>query len=432
MPRIVVQQGYSKKNELEVTAAETVIGRVSTCDFVIPDGDISRQHAKIAFSDGVASIEDLGSRNGTFLNSERVEGVVTLKHLDVVQIGKTVLVFQDPESTLLLEAMEADQTIETYTFGFLRETMRRVQENVEKVFKGKPDVVRNLLLCLFADGHALVEDAPGVGKSMLAQAVAKSIQGIYKRIPFTPDMLPSDIIGISVFNEKTRDFEFVAGPIFGNVILADEINRTTPRTQSSLLECMTDAVVTVDGKPNVLPKPFFVIATQNPIDHKGTYSLPEAQLDRFLMRLSIGYPTEEVEMEILKSQSRQHPIKAISHVVRAVDLMPCQALVRQVHVSDAVNEFIVKLVQATRQHDAFSCGCSPRASLHLLHATQALAAYYEREYVIPADVRELAIPVLAHRLSLRVRAEAEWGSSQKVLESILADLPVPREEELKR
>ncbi|MFT5126997.1 MAG: MoxR-like ATPase [Rhodothermales bacterium] len=428
MPRIVVQQGYSKKNELEVTAAETVIGRVGTCDFVIPDGDISRQHAKICLRDGVATIEDMGSRNGTFLNSERVDGLVGLKHLDVVQIGKTVVVFQDPESTVLLQAMDADQTIETYTFTFLRETMRRVQENVEKVFKGKPNVVRNLLLCLFADGHALLEDAPGVGKSMLGQAVAKSIQGIYKRIPFTPDMLPSDIIGVSIFNEKSREFEFMAGPIFGNVILADEINRTTPRTQSSLLECMTDAVVTVDGKPNVLPKPFFVIATQNPVDHKGTYSLPEAQLDRFLMRLSIGYPTEEVEMEILRSQSRQHPIKALSHVVRAVDLMPCQALVRQVHVSDAVNEFIVKLVQATRTHAAFACGCSPRASLHLSRATQALAAYREREYVTPADVRELAIPVLAHRLSLRVRAEAEWGSAGKVLESILADLPVPKEE----
>jgi MoxR-like ATPase len=427
MPRIVVQQGYSKKNELEVSAAETVIGRVSTCDFVIPDGDISRQHAKICFDKGVATIEDLGSRNGTFLNSERVEGTVALKHLDVVQIGKTVLVYQDPESTVL-EQLDGDQTIETYTFAFLRETMRRVQGNVEKVFKGKPDVVRNLLLCLFADGHALLEDAPGVGKSMLAQAVAKSIQGIYKRIPFTPDMLPSDIIGISVFNEKTRDFEFLAGPVFGNIILADEINRTTPRTQSSLLECMTDAVVTVDGKPNVLPKPFFVIATQNPIDHKGTYSLPEAQLDRFLMRLSIGYPTENVEMEILRSQRRQHPIKTISHVVRAVDLVPCQALVRQVHVSDAVNEFIVKLVQATRRHDAFTCGCSPRASLHLLHASQALAAYREREYVLPAEVRELALPVLAHRLRLRVRAEAEWGSADKVLQAILDEIPVPREE----
>lgn len=241
----------------------------------------------------------------------------------------------------------------------MRKVIRQLEQNIEVVFKGKPEVVRNMIVCLMADGHLLLEDAPGVGKSILAQALAKSIQANYRRIQFTPDMLPCDITGTNIYDEKLKQFRFIPGPIFGNVILADEINRTTPRTQSSLLECMAESVVTVDGKAHVLPKPFFVVATQNPEDYHGTYPLPEPQLDRFMMRLSIGYPSPEAELEILSSQQGSHPLSRISYVIKGSDIVHCHALVRNVSVDQKIKEYIIKVTDATRQHPALANGCQP-------------------------------------------------------------------------
>ena len=260
MPKLIVQQGYSPKSDLEIVEGETIMGRDPVCDFCVPDGEVSRQHAKIVRKGDDVYIEDLDSINGTFVNSAPVSGSQLLKHADVVQICGNVFVFN--EDRVLEDSDDRRQrTGEFYTLQFLERTIKLIQKNVEQVFMGKSEVVRNVMLCLLADGHVLIEDAPGLGKSILAQSIAKSVHGQYKRIQFTPDMLPSDISGISMFDEKEREFKFIPGPIFGNIILADEINRTTPRTQSSLLECMTDSVVTIDGTAHVLPKPFFVIAT---------------------------------------------------------------------------------------------------------------------------------------------------------------------------
>jgi MoxR-like ATPase len=318
---------------------------------------------------------------------------------------------------------ERSRTSEGYTLAFLQEMSQKLERNIRRVFKGDPRVVRNVLLCMLADGHVLLEDVPGVGKTVLAQSVAKSIQGEFKRIQFTPDMLPSDVLGISVYREDSRDFQFMPGPIFGNVILADEINRTTPRTQASLLECMNDAVVTVDGKSQVLPKPFFVIGTQNPMDHHGTYPLPQAQLDRFLMRLSIGYPDGGTEHQILSSQANDHPLSSITYVVRTMDIVQCTALIRQVHVAEAIKHYIIALANATREHPALNGGISPRASLALMRAVQALAAYSGRRYVMPDDVRELAAPVLAHRLQLKLRARAEYADTAAVIAEVIRSVP---------
>jgi len=350
----------------------------------------------------------------------------------VLQIGKNVFVYNDADEAVeeaVVDDVNRSKTSDIYTLEYLRELTHKIERNVQKVFKGRPEVVRNVLLCMLADGHVLLEDAPGVGKTILAQAVAKSIQGAFKRIQFTPDMLPSDIIGISVFNEATKEFKFIPGPIFGNVILADEINRTTPRTQSSLLECMNDAVVTVDGKPQVLPKPFFVIGTQNPAHHHGTYPLPEAQLDRFLMKLSIGYPTPETEFEILSSQTGSHPLNLITYVAKALDLVQCAALVRQVHVSDALKQYVVQLAAATREHPALAMGVSPRASLALMRAGQALAAYSGRRYVVPGDIKELAVPVLAHRVHLKLRAQSQFETTAQAIGEILQRVPDELDEE---
>ncbi len=427
MPKLIVQQGYYQRGEFDIHKGDTFIGRDEKCDIMIPDGQVSRQHTKITFDGQEATIEDLQSFNGTFLNWTPVEGKHSLKHLDVIQICKNVFVYNETDEVVEEEpealSGERFKTSEVFTFEFLRELAHKVELNVQKVFKGKPEVVRNVILCMLADGHVLLEDAPGVGKSVLAQAVAKSIQGAFKRIQFTPDMLPSDIIGISVYNEQAREFKFIPGPIFGNIILADEINRTTPRTQAALLECMNDAVVTVDGKPQVLPKPFFVISTQNPVHHHGTYPLPEAQLDRFLMRLTIGYPEGDTEFEILSSQVDSHPLNQITYVAKALDIVQCAALVRKVHVSDPVKEYVVNIARETREHPALTAGVSPRASLALMRAGQALAAYSGRRYVVPADIRELAVPVLAHRVHLKLRAQTEFENTAEVIKEIVKKVP---------
>ncbi len=424
MPKLIVQQGYYERGEFELKEGETILGRDESCDIMIPDGQVSRKHTKLNFDGKETTVEDLGSFNGTFLNWTPINEKKTIKHLDVLQICKNIFVYNESEDVVEdTVSNKASQTGSNYTLEYLREVVNKIEKNIQLVFKGKPEVVRNVLICMISDGHVLLEDAPGVGKTMLAQAVAKSIQGAFRRIQFTPDMLPSDITGISVYNEQVREFKFIPGPIFGNVILADEINRTTPRTQSSLLECMNDAIVTVDGKAQVLPRPFFVIATQNPMHHHGTYPLPEAQLDRFLMRLSIGYPDQATEREILSSQMHSHPLNSITYVAKALDIVQCTALVRRVHVSDALKNYIVEISNATREHPALVCGVSPRASLALMRAGQALAAYSGRRYVIPADIKNLAPHVLAHRVQLKLRAQVEFSDGKQVVDAIVKSIP---------
>jgi MoxR-like ATPase len=312
----------------------------------------------------------------------------------------------------------------------MQRVIRSLEKNIGEVFKGNPGVIRDLIVCLMADGHLLLEDAPGVGKSLLAQTLAKSVQAVYRRIQFTPDMLPSDITGMNVYDDVKKDFRFLPGPIFGNVVLADEINRTTPRTQSSLLECMSEAAVTMDGKRHVLPKPFFVIATQNPGDYQGTYPLPEPQLDRFLMRLSIGYPSKEAEKEILDGQISGEALSRISYVIRSNDIIRCQALVRFVTVSDEIKNYIIDIADATRHHEALVNGTSPRATLALMRSCQSLAAYNGRNYVTPQDVRSMLKVVFSHRLRLKLKAKAEWKSVDNVLDSIAGSIHLPNEDKL--
>ena len=441
MASFTVQEGYNKRVELKIRDGELVIGRDETlCGYVVNDPNVSRAHAKIISREGRVRVEDLHSQNGTYVNSSPIDRPCELKHMDIIQIGRNIFVFNDSEpemvsagntplpDSLLGRAASSEKTGSFMTFDFMGQVVKKIEANMKVVFKGKPEVIRNMVVCLLADGHVLVEDVPGVGKSVMAQALAKSIRGVYKRIQFTPDMLPSDITGVSIYDERKAQFNFMPGPIFGNIILADEINRTTPRTQSSLLECMSESVVTIDGTPHVLPKPFFVVATQNPSDYHGTYPLPEPQLDRFLMRISIGYPDTKAEKEILSSQINRHPLNDISYVVEAMDILQCQARVRAVHVSEPVKDYIIRISEATRRHPALSVGCSPRASLALMRVSQSLASYYGREYVLPRDVAELAVPALAHRVILKQRARSESASSAEVIADILAKTPHENEE----
>jgi MoxR-like ATPase len=431
LPTFTIQEGYGKTREFTMDKDSITVGRDPECDIVINKNDASRKHAQIFREGDKFYIEDLQSVNGSFVNSTPITGKQQIKHMDIVQIGSCMLVFNDPDNpsgfnTVNTSTRSLDNI--DFSFDFIKYVVKKLEENIGIVFKGKPEVIRNVVVCLFADGHLLIEDAPGVGKSILAQTLAKSIQANYKRIQFTPDMLPSDITGMNIYDESTREFKFMPGPIFGNVILADEINRTTPRTQSSLLECMSESVITIDGRPHVLPKPFFVVATQNPDDYHGTYPLPEPQLDRFMMRLSIGYPDAEAEKEILVSQSITHPLNQISYVIKAMDVVRCHALVRKILVSDPVKDYIIKISNATRAHPALTNGCSPRATLALLRISQSLAAYYGRNYVLPRDVREMVKPVLTHRVRLKLRYQGEWNSVENVLDSILESIPMKNED----
>lgn len=431
VPTFTVQEGSGSSQEYPMTQNVFFIGRGLECDIVIDKSNISRKHTQISRDGEKFFIEDLKSVNGTFINASPVLEKREIKHMDVIQIGSTMIVFNDPDNPSHITPSGASTRLgldEGCSFEYMKVILKQLEDNIALVFKGKAEVIRNIIVSLLADGHVLIEDAPGVGKSMLAQAVSKSIQGVYKRIQFTPDMLPSDITGMSIYDESKKEFKFMPGPIFGNIILADEINRTTPRTQSSLLECMSESIVTIDGRPHVLPKPFFVIATQNPDDYHGTYPLPEPQLDRFLMRISIGYPSPEVEREILCSQSFSHPLNEISYVVRASDIVRSHSVVRKIHISDEVRNYIVAIAGATRNHPALTSGCSPRASLALMRVSQSLAAYYGRQYVIPRDVREMVKPVLAHRIRLKLRYQGEWRSVNDVLDSILESIPLANEE----
>ncbi len=310
--------------------------------------------------------------------------------------------------------------------------MKRVQEiaekiidNVEQVIIGKHQQVQLALIALVCKGHILINDVPGVGKTMLAKAIAKSLGCTFKRIQFTPDMLPSDVTGVSVFDQKTREFQFRPGPIMAQIVLTDEINRATPKTQSALLEAMEERQVTVDGVTHPLEEPFLVLATQNPIEYEGTFPLPEAQLDRFLMQISLGYPSPRDEIAILDSQQHRHPIEGIGQVVAAEELLEIQEEIKEVYVSDALKEYIVALVGATREHPDLYLGSSPRGSLALYRTGQARAAILGRDYVTPDDIKALAHVVLGHRLIVHPSARIKEVDPLTVNDEVLASVPVP-------
>ncbi len=301
----------------------------------------------------------------------------------------------------------------------------RIIANIEKVIIGKRQPVVLAVVAAFAEGHILLEDVPGVAKTMLGRSLARSVGCTFKRIQCTPDLLPTDITGVSIYNQKISEFEFRAGPIFAQVVLADEINRATPRTQSALLEAMGEGRVTVDGETHVLKNPFIVIATQNPIDHEGTFPLPEAQLDRFLVRLSIGYPGADEEAKMLDRLQKSHPIDDLEPVTTEKELLVCQKQVREVFVDDKVRKYMLDLVTATRDHDDLRLGASPRASIALFRSSQALAAIRGRTFVLPDDVKRLVVAVLAHRLILKPEARLRKLTAAKVVENIILETAVP-------
>ena len=307
----------------------------------------------------------------------------------------------------------------------MNEQIERVIRNIEKVMIGKREIAELSIVSLLAGGHVLLEDVPGVGKTMMVRALSKSLGASFKRIQFTPDLLPSDVIGVSVYNPKTLQFEFRPGPIVGNIVLADEINRTSPKTQAALLESMEEASVTVDGETLLLPKPFFVMATQNPIEYEGTYPLPEAQLDRFLLKIRMGYPTKEEEIEVLRRAENSVPIDEISTVLTIEQLIELKRQVKEVHVEDNIKEYIVSLAQHTRHHENVYLGVSPRASIALMRAAQSYAFMKGRDYVIPDDVQYLVKFVFGHRLMLKPEARYEGVTEEQVIDRVLHFVNVP-------
>ncbi len=304
-------------------------------------------------------------------------------------------------------------------------TTKKILANVEKVIVGKRRQIILSLVSWYCEGHVLLEDVPGVAKTMLARALAKSLGCSFKRIQCTPDLLPTDVTGSSVFNQKTTEFEFRRGPVFAQILLADEINRATPRTQSSLLEAMAEGRVTVDGVTHPLEPPFLVIATQNPIDHEGTFPLPEAQLDRFLMRFSLGYPNMQDELKMLELLKRGHPLDELEPVVSPEELRACQQAVREVHVDEKVRSYLTQIVHDTRKCEDLSLGASPRASIALFRTSQALAAASGRRFVQPDDVKRVAAPVLTHRLILRPESRLRKLTAAAIVEEIVEEVPVP-------
>jgi MoxR-like ATPase len=302
---------------------------------------------------------------------------------------------------------------------------RSILENIERVIVGKARPAELLLAALLAEGHVLLNDVPGVGKTLLAKSLARSIGGSFKRVQFTPDLLPADITGFNIYDQKAGQFRFQAGPVMSNVLLADEINRTIPRTQASLLESMEEGQVTVDGVTFSLPRPFFVIATQNPIELEGTFPLPEAQLDRFLLCVDLGYPSREEEHAILRRFQQDDPLAELQAVTTPQQILELQQARKKILVSAPVREYIVSLVEATRRSGALRFGVSPRGSLHLMRAAQALAMLREREYILPDDVKDLAAPVFAHRLILQVEERLKGVTPQKILEEMVTGIPVP-------
>jgi MoxR-like ATPase len=306
---------------------------------------------------------------------------------------------------------------------------QKIKSNIGKVIIGKDDSIDLLLVALICEGHVLIEDVPGVGKTMLARSLAVSLGGNFKRLQCTPDLMPNDITGVSVFNQAERDFQFRPGPVFVNILLADEINRATPRTQSALLEAMGERQVTVDGTTYSLAKPFMVLATQNPIEYEGTFPLPEAQLDRFMLKVDLGYPSHAEENEILLRMQREHPIYALGTIIHPDDILDLTPQVWEVNVDRTVREYMIRLVETTRHHPDIRLGGSPRASLALFKACQAFAAIHNRDHVLPDDVKSLAIPVLSHRLLLKPEAELRGSTCISLIQRILENTPLNLKEQ---
>ena len=305
----------------------------------------------------------------------------------------------------------------------------RITHNVERTIQGKGDVIRLTLVALVAEGHVLLEDVPGVGKTMLAKSLAKSLGCTWSRIQFTPDLLPTDVTGVNVWNRATGDFAFKPGAVFANICLGDEINRASPKTQSALLECMEERQVTVDGTTHELGLPFMVIATQNPLEHEGTYPLPESQLDRFMMRLTMGYPSRHSELEILDTHGGSFSLAEVGPVANPPTVIKLIQLARQTHVAPTLKRYIVDLTESTRDHPDVHLGASPRASLYLLRAARAIAASRGRDYVIPDDIKDLTVPVLAHRLMLSPEAQMRGSTPEDVLQGLLGRVPIPVREQ---
>ena len=306
-----------------------------------------------------------------------------------------------------------------------REFVQQIIENVERVIIGKQKIIKLLLIALLSDGHVLLEDVPGVGKTMLARSMAISLGGEFKRIQCTPDLMPNDVSGVSVFDQKDASFVFKPGPIFANILLVDEINRATPRTQSALLEAMQERQVTVDGQTYPLPDPFLVMATQNPIEYEGTFPLPEAQLDRFLMRISMGYPEQKDEQFLLRHLRHQHPVETLESVARGQDLAILRREIWEVHLDETLEEYIIKLVAATRVHNQIAVGCSPRASFGLMRSAQALAWIEGRNYVIPDDIQYLTPFIFNHRLIVKPEAQLHGHTAATILSEIINSVPLP-------
>ncbi len=307
----------------------------------------------------------------------------------------------------------------------IKKFSERVIENLEKVIVGKRGSLEMIATGLLCQGHVLIEDVPGVGKTVMARSLARSLDCTFNRIQFTPDMLPSDVTGVSIYNQQKREFEFREGPIIGQIILADEINRATPKTQAALLEAMEERQVTVDGVTHTLPKPYMVLATQNPIEYEGTFPLPEAQLDRFLLRVRIGYPSIMNEIRILEEQQIQHPLEALKSVVKVKEIIGAIKAVREVYVSPAIKRYIVDLTGRTRQSDDVYLGASPRGSLALFRTGQARAAMQGRDHVLPDDIQEMAVPVLGHRIIVGPAARLREVSADRIVREIVENLPSP-------
>jgi len=307
----------------------------------------------------------------------------------------------------------------------LKQFGERVVGNLEHVIVGKSQALELVVIGLLCQGHVLIEDVPGVGKTMLARSLAKSLDCTFNRIQFTPDMLPSDVTGVSIYNQQSKDFEFRAGPIMGQIVLADEVNRATPKTQAALLEAMEERQITVDGVTHPLPDPFMVLATQNPIEYEGTFPLPEAQLDRFLLRVRMGYPSAGEEVRILGGHQLRHPIETLGPVVKTKELLSAIAAIRKIHVSPIIQKYIVDLVGRTRQNTDVYLGASPRGSLSLFRASQARAALDGRDYVLPDDIKALAVPVLGHRIIVSPAARLRELSADRIVQEVVYNVPVP-------